>query len=92
MSKADPESLYARSGRNFGKLHKVEGGKCELKEGKGESSLSHDSYQDAKEVGVHGGATYKILELSSTDYGLYVEHGFKNLLRDIVDHILSTGV
>jgi hypothetical protein len=70
--KAYPESLYARSGRNFGKFHKV---KCELKEGKGESSLSHDSYQDAKEVGVHGGATYKILELSSTDYGLYVEHG-----------------
>ena len=49
-------------------------GKEELREGsvsswrgKGESSLSHDSYQDAKEVGVHGGATYKILDLSSAD-------------------------
>ena len=67
MSKANPESLYA----NLGEIL-AEGGKCE---GKGGSSLSHDSYQDAKEVGVHGGATCKILELPSTDYGLYVEHG-----------------
>jgi hypothetical protein len=69
MSKADPESLYADLGEILASFTRRREGSVSSWRGKGESSLSHDSYQDAKEVGVHGGATYKTLDLSSTDTG-----------------------